>query len=173
MSIYTRSGDKGETGLFGGSRINKDDLRVECYGCLDEANSFIGLAYSLIKSKDIKIILRNIQNKIFIAGAELASDEKGKAYLKDTISQEDIEELEKIIDRYTEIVGPQKSFVIPGDTISSASLHVSRTVVRRSERLMVALKSKLKVRKELYKYINRLSDVLFILARVEAETNRS
>lgn len=168
-SIYTKTGDKGETGLFGGSRIFKDDLRVTCYGTIDEANSMIGVAYSLIKSDDIREILRHIQKRLFVLGAELASDGKGKTLIKDTITDKDVIYLENIIDKYTEKIGKQESFVIPGKSTASSVLHVARTVVRRAERLIVSLSKESSIRELLIKYVNRLSDALFILARVEEE----
>ena len=94
-NVYTRGGDKGETGLFGGNRTPKDDIRVEAYGTMDEANSAIGLAYSLSEDNDIREILHHLQERIFVLGAELASDEKGKAMLKDGISQADIDFMEE------------------------------------------------------------------------------
>lgn len=167
MSIYTRNGDKGETRLFGGSKINKDSLRVNCYGTIDEANSIIGLAYSIVKNEDIKAELRDIQKKLFVLGAQLASDDNGKEKLGNKISQSDINCLEKIIDKYEAQVGPQKEFVLPGETTSSSVLHVARTVVRRSERLVVTLSKETNIDGILIKYLNRLSDVLFIMARAE------
>lgn len=167
-SIYTKKGDKGETGLFGGSRISKDDLRVECYGTIDEANSNLGLAYCLIKDEELKSIIRHIQNKLFVVGAELASDEKGLKMLAQRVSEEDVEYLEKTIDKYQELVGPQKGFIIPGTTEASAVLHMARTIIRRAERKIVTLKKEEYVTDTLIKYINRLSDTLFMLARGEA-----
>ncbi|EJP6472289.1 cob(I)yrinic acid a,c-diamide adenosyltransferase [Clostridium botulinum] len=169
FKIYTKTGDKGETGLFGGSRIAKDDLLVEIYGTLDEANSNIGVAYSLIKDKEIKENLRIVQKKIFVLGAEFASDEKGRKMLVNKISLEDIKFLEELIDRYMLIVGPQKEFIIPGDTTASAYLHVARTVVRRTERIIVKLSREVTIREEIRQYVNRLSDALFSMARVEVE----
>ncbi|WP_432666508.1 cob(I)yrinic acid a,c-diamide adenosyltransferase [Wukongibacter baidiensis] len=167
--VYTKTGDKGETGLFGGSRISKDDLRVDCYGTVDEVISIIGVAYSIIDNMEIKEILRYIQKKLFSIGAELASDEKGYGLLKDKVAEEDVTYLENLIDKYLEKVGPQKSFIIPGKTTTSATLHVARTTVRRAERKITKLAKEASISNSLIKYINRLSDVLFILARVEEE----
>lgn len=165
--VYTKKGDGGETGLLGGSRVRKDSLKVSCYGTLDEANSALGIAYSIIDSKEIKDIIRSIQKKIFVLGAELASDEKGSEYLKDRVSQRDIEELEGIIDRYDQQLGPLREFVIPGGSQGSSTIHLARTIVRRSERSIVELSAENNVRPELLKYVNRLSDTLFMLARME------
>lgn len=167
MSIYTRTGDKGETRLFGGSKINKDSLRVNCYGTIDEANSMIGLAYSIVKNEDIKEELRSIQKKLFVLGAEIASDDNGRKKLAEKISQKDVELLEKIIDKYESQVGQQNNFVLPGESPSSSVLHVARTIVRRGERLIVNLARETDVDEAIVKYLNRLSDVLFIMAIAE------
>jgi len=167
--IYTRTGDKGETGLFGGSRVLKDSLLVEVYGTLDEANSVLGVAYSKVNNEEIKKKLRVIQKKLFVLGAEFASDDKGREMLTQKISDEDVKFLENIVDECMAIVGPQRDFVIPGDTEASAFLHVARTVVRRAERLMVTLSRDIEVRQEARQYVNRLSDALFSMARLEAE----
>jgi len=167
LSIYTRTGDKGKTRLFGGSKIDKDSLRVDCYGTIDESNSIIGVAYSTISSEDIKKELKNIQKRLFVLGAQIASDDNGKEKLDDKISQADVDCLEGIIDRYEALVGHKTSFIIPGKNISSSILHVARTVVRRAERLMVALNKEVDIDEAQIKYLNRLSDVLFILARAE------
>lgn len=169
MGIYTKKGDKGETGLLGGSRIRKDDLRVSCYGTLDEANAALGVAYSLIEDKEIQRIVRDIQKRLFVLGAELASDHAGRELLKDTVQQKEIEALESIIDRYEAQLGPLKEFIIPGGTTASASIHLARTIIRRAERLIVELSEETDVRQDLIQYVNRLSDTLFMLARGEEQ----
>ncbi|MDN5308328.1 MAG: hypothetical protein PWP16_1691, partial [Eubacteriaceae bacterium] len=168
-NVYTRGGDKGETSLFGSSRTGKDNIEVDAYGTMDEANSAIGFAYSIIEDEAIKEILRHLQKRIFVLGAELASDDKGKEMLKDGICQNDIDYMEKVLDHYLEIVGPQRDFVIPGENKSSAALHVARTVVRRGERIIVHYNREQDnaVRPEMIKFVNRLSDTLFVLARME------
>lgn len=168
--VYTKSGDSGNTGLFGGSRISKDDMRVDCYGIIDEAISSIGVAYSIVDNKNVKEILRYIQKKLFLVGAELASDEKGINLLTDRIMNDDVVYLEEVIDKYQEKIGHQKSFTIPGKSTASASLHVARTIVRRAERKIVAFNKEANISQALVMYINRLSDVLFVLARVEEES---
>jgi ATP:cob(I)alamin adenosyltransferase len=167
MSIYTKKGDKGETGLLGGSRIGKESLKVSSYGTLDEANAVLGVAYSLIKREELKNIIHEIQRQLFVVGAELASDEKGKNYIKKLISQEEITYFENVIDEYDVLLGPITEFIIPGETPASAHLHQARSIIRRAERLVVELSKTAEVREELIKYINRLSDVLFMLARAE------
>ncbi|WP_034601946.1 cob(I)yrinic acid a,c-diamide adenosyltransferase [Clostridiisalibacter paucivorans] len=169
--IYTKTGDRGDTGLFGGSRVNKDNLKVECYGTVDEANSMIGVAYSLVKNREIKDELREIQKRLFIVGAEIASDANGVEKLTDKISQRDVELLEETIDIHTAEVEPQDGFVIPGGAVSASTLHMARTVVRRAERLVVSLDNQVEINSNIKKYLNRLSDVLFIMARVEEKYN--
>lgn len=168
-NVYTRGGDKGSTSLFGGSRTLKNDLRVDAYGTMDEAESNIGFARSIIKNTEIQSLLLKVQERMFMLQAELASDEKGREKLTDKISQADIDFLENKIDSYLEIVGKQFQFVRPGANPTSAYLHVARTVVRRGERRMIDLQQEVPdaVRPEMLKFVNRLSDLLFVLARVE------
>lgn len=168
MAIYTKKGDKGETGLLGGSRISKDSLKVSSYGTLDEANAALGIAYSQIDNSEIKNIIKEIQKRLFVVGAELASDEKGKNLLQDKVSERDIAGLEGIIDQFEQKLGPLHEFIIPGETTASANLHLSRAIVRRAERLIVELANNSAVRNEVMQYVNRLSDVLFMLARAAA-----
>lgn len=166
IKVYTKKGDSGETGLFGGSRIFKDSIKVEAYGSIDEAAAFIGEARAKITDVKIKDILYKIQEKFLVIGAHLASDSNGVNKLKESIEEKDIEELEKIIDDYSKTLLPLYKFIIPGDSKESASLHTARTVVRRSERRIVTLKDKEEIDLRLLKYVNRVSDVLFVLARV-------
>ncbi|MDF1507158.1 cob(I)yrinic acid a,c-diamide adenosyltransferase [Robertmurraya sp. DFI.2.37] len=167
MAIYTKKGDKGETGLLGGSRISKDSLKVSCYGTLDEANAALGVAFSQIANDEMKSIIREIQKQLFVVGAELASDEKGKDLLTSKISEKEIAKFEEIIDKFEQIMGPIHEFIIPGDTSASANLHLSRAIIRRAERLIVELAKTSIVRSEVIQYVNRLSDLLFMLARAE------
>lgn len=167
--VYTRTGDKGTTSLLGGSRIAKNDLRVSCYGTIDEANAAIGTAYSFFENPEIRGILHQIQKKLFIVGAQLASDEKGKSYLKEKITAADVKGLEDTIDFYLEKIGKQKAFVIPGKSQASAMLHLARTIIRRGERDITTLSEIEQVDTELLQYVNRLSDLLFTLARYEEE----
>lgn len=166
MKVYTRKGDSGETGLYGGSRISKNSIKVDTYGNIDESAAFIGAARALVKDKKIKNILYKIQEKFLVIGAYLASDKNGITKLKEKIEISDIENLEKIMDEYTKNLLPLYKFIIPGENIESAALHVARTVVRRSERKIVALKERDEVAPEILKYVNRVSDILFVLARV-------
>ncbi|NKF08641.1 cob(I)yrinic acid a,c-diamide adenosyltransferase [Clostridium gasigenes] len=169
MKIYTKTGDKGTTALYGGSRVKKDSLRVEAYGTIDEANSFIGLAYAEIEDNEERKVLEEIQTKLFVLGAELASDEKGFKKLKEIITDEDIEKVEVLIDKYMELAGPFKGFVTPGKNKTSAVLHVARTVIRRAERRINTLCTEEYVREQVKMYVNRLSDLLYAIARYEEE----
>lgn len=168
-SIYTRTGDKGTTALVGGSRVEKDSLKVEAYGTIDEVISTMGVAYSFMEDGELKSEIADMQKKLFVLGAELASDENGLKYLKELIGQSDIDALEKIIDKYMDKVGPFKGFITPGKNRTSAMLHVARTVARRAERVITTLSRKDKVREETEKYVNRLSDALYAMARLEEE----
>ncbi len=166
-NLYTKTGDKGETSLYGGKRVKKSSARVDCYGTIDEANSMLGLAYSHLKNEKIKIYVNSIQKRLFSVGAELASDDKGLQILQGKVTEKDVTFLEQIVDECTEIVGKQTEFVVPGKNQASASLHVARTIIRRAERKIISLREEEEIREELLKYINRLSDTIYALARVE------
>ena len=164
--VYTKRGDKGETDLLGGSAARKDSLKVESYGCVDEASSFIGLARYYCKNKVIKERLKEIQNKLLVLGGFLASDERGKEMMKDQIKEEDIKLLEDYIDEYNQKLPPLKHFILPGDEEVAAHFHVARTVVRRAERRIVSLTAQEPdLNPLIQKYVNRLSDLMFVLAR--------
>lgn len=164
-NLYTKTGDQGQTSLVGGSRVSKSDPKVECYGTIDEANSMLGLAYCQTSEEYIKTTIRAIQGRLFSVGAELASDEQGLAALTGTISEDDVAFLERVVDKCTETTGRQTHFVIPGVDPASAALHVARTIVRRAERRMVELP----LREVLKRYVNRLSDAIYALARLEED----
>lgn len=168
-NIYTKTGDAGTTGLYGGSRVDKDAVNVDIYGTIDEAISSLGVAYAQTDSPELKDYIRHIQNRMFQAGAEFASDERGMEMLKDKIDDEDIEYLEEIIDKSTQINGLMTSFVVPGEDPVSANLHVARTIVRRAERRITTLAKEVPVREELRMYMNRLSDAIYALARIEED----
>jgi cob(I)alamin adenosyltransferase len=159
--IYTRTGDLGETGLLGGARVGKDAARVRAYGQVDELNAALGFARALLPAQDAADgILKRIQSELFELGAELA-DPKGKARL----GPERIEELERDIDRMTAALPELKNFVLPGGSTAGAALHWARGVCRRAERELVALSREEKVGSDAVRYLNRLSDHLFTLAR--------
>lgn len=168
--VYTKRGDKGETDLLGGSAARKDSLKVESYGCIDESSSFIGLARYYCKNKVIKERLKEIQNKLLVLGGFLASDERGKEMMKDQIKEEDIKLLEDYIDEYNQKLLPLKHFILPGDEEVAAHFHVARTVVRRAERRIVSLTAQEpNLNPLIQKYVNRLSDLMFVLARYSEE----
>jgi cob(I)alamin adenosyltransferase len=163
--IYTRGGDAGETSLGDGSRVPKTELRVECYGTIDEANAAVGLA-RLYAEGDVDAALARIQNDLFDLGADLSTPETGKraaGALRILASQ--VERLEREIDALNADLKPLDSFVLPGGTPCAAHLHLARTVVRRAERLAAALAAREKINPEALKYLNRLSDHLFVLSR--------
>ena len=170
--VYTKRGDKGETDLLGGSVARKDSLKVESYGCVDEASSFIGLARYYCKNKVIKERLKEVQNKLLVLGGFLASDERGKEMMKDQIKEEDIKLLEEYIDEYNQKLPTLKHFILPGDEEVATHFHVARTVVRRAERRIVSLTAQEPdLNPLIQKYVNRLSDLMFVLARyLEDET---
>ena len=138
-NLYTKTGDKGQTSLVGGTRVSKDSPRVESYGTIDEANSMLGLAYAQTDRAYIRTTLHTIQGRLFSLGAELASDEEGLEKLKGILSEEDVAFLEQVVDTCTETTGKQTHFVIPGVDPCSAALHVARTIVRRAERHIVSM----------------------------------
>ena len=167
--VYTKRGDKGETDLLGGSSARKDSLKVEAYGCIDETSSFIGLARYYTKNKVIKERLKEIQNKLLVLGGFLASDDKGKEMMKNQIKEEDIKLLEEYIDEYNQKLPPLTHFILPGDDEVAAHFHVARTVVRRAERRIVSLAAQEDLNPLIQKYVNRLSDLMFVLARYSEE----
>ena len=161
--IYTRTGDGGETGLGDGSRVAKTNLRVESYGTVDEANAVLGLA-RLCARGTTDAMLARIQNDLFDLGADLA-EARGKLDKVPRIGAPQVARLEREIDAIERSLKPLKSFVLPGGTTLAAALHLSRTVVRRAERRLAALAAQEPVNPEALKYLNRLSDHLFVLAR--------
>jgi len=168
-NIYTKTGDEGKTGLLGGERVSKDSIRINAYGTIDEASSMIGLAYSLCKNENTKKILKKIQTKLITVGAELASTSNSKKHLVDSITEKDVKELEEIIEEIIERIGKQTEFVIPGSDPVSSSLHVARSIIRRAERSIIKLSKTEDIDPQLKKYINRLSDCIFSIARNEEE----
>ena len=169
MKIYTKTGDKGDTGLIDGSRISKSDLRIIAYGEVDEANSHIGLIISNIEKNsifdDVKKILLDVQQDLFVLGAELANPNT----LKDDnmlVKREMSSTIEKYIDNFESELAPISNFILPGGSIESSLIHICRTVVRRAETSAVALAKEQKINQEILTYLNRISDLFFVLARV-------
>lgn len=165
-NVYTRSGDKGMTGLFGGSRVPKQSPLVEAYGTVDEANSTIGEAKAAVTDPEIRATLHHIQQRLFTLAAELASDAVGREILDNKIGANDVTELENLIDECLAVTGPQRNFVVPGRDQVSGILHRARTVVRRAERRVLTAGEYEEIRPDVIKYLNRLSDALFALARL-------
>ena len=171
FKIYTKTGDKGETSLYGGTRVSKAAARVESYGTLDELNAFIGLAKAEISDEKVLNQLQKIQFDLFTVGSEAATPTdklllaNGKNRLDLMISEKEIIELELWMDDFDAELEPLRFFILPSGGKAAATVHVCRTVCRRAERAMVFLNETEEVRPELIKYLNRLSDYLFILAR--------
>lgn len=172
MKIYTKTGDSGETSLYGGTRVSKCDARVNAYGNIDELNAFIGSAKSKILDETIISQLKKIQFDLFTLGAEVATPPEklilanGKSRLPETISTEEIQELEDWIDSHQENLPALQYFILPAGGEASTALHIARTVCRRTERSMVELNSNDEIRAEIIQYLNRLSDYLFVITRV-------
>ncbi len=167
MRIYTRTGDKGSTGLYGSERRMKSDPRVNAYGSVDEANTWLGLARSSSQEPEVDEVLREVQNALFDVGADLATPLDARQREKiEPIVEQDVQWLEEVIDYFTEELDPLNSFVLPGGAETAAALHVARAVVRRAEREVVALAALEEINPHVATYLNRLSDLLFTLARI-------
>ena len=169
LKIYTKAGDDGQTALFGGGRVEKDHPRVEAYGDVDELNAFLGMARAVEMMPRIDEVLVPIQRDLFSIGALLATpdhDKMREQLLKARIDSDRIAELERAIDECERELEPLRSFILPGGTPKSAALHVARTVCRRAERRIVALHRADPLPEWVVIYMNRLSDLLFMLARV-------
>lgn len=165
LKIYTKTGDKGLTSLIGGTRLPKQHVRIEAYGTVDELNSHVGLVRDVVSDTETQQLLIYIQDRLFTIGSHLAADpEKNKMQLPPII-EEDIVALEKAIDKINEQVPEMKSFVLPGGHIHLSYCHIARCVCRRAERAVLRLAENEKVDEIHAKYLNRLSDYLFMLAR--------
>jgi len=163
VKIYTKTGDAGETGLFGGGRVPKDDPRVQAYGEVDELNAWIGFAVAIHLPTFESNVLEAIQRDLFAIGAELATP--NAARLRAALDPATVDALESVIDSYDPKLQPLKNFILPGGSPKAAALHVARTVCRRAERAVVALARKQQINPLIVRYLNRLSDLLFVLAR--------
>jgi len=166
MKIYTRTGDAGETSLFDGTRVPKNDARVDAYGDVDELNAWLGLARSALREPDLDEALTKIQRDLFAVGAELAdpADKIAARVVKAAITDADVDRLEQLIDRLETELEPLRRFILAGGAPAGAALHVARAVCRRAERRIVSLEPRPGA--TLLRYVNRLSDLLFVLARV-------
>jgi cob(I)alamin adenosyltransferase len=165
MKVYTKTGDKGETSLFGGQRVSKGDLRIHAYGTVDELNSYIGLLRDLCSDKIRNTQLIRIQDRLFTLGALLATESETAKKRLPKISIEDIEFLEGAIDAMEQTLEPIKTFILPGGHPTVSYCHISRCVCRRAERLSVELAEEVEVEALVIQYLNRLSDYLFVLSR--------
>lgn len=167
IKIYTRVGDKGATSLLGGTKVPKSHLRIEAYGTLDELNAHIGLCRDLLTDEDIRAQLLVIQDRLFIMGSQLACDpENLPAMQLPELTEADIETLEKQIDKMEEVLPAMKNFILPGGQVTVSQLHIARCIGRRAERHCVRLhETGGEVAPLILKYLNRLSDYLFVLAR--------
>ncbi|MEO9884487.1 MAG: cob(I)yrinic acid a,c-diamide adenosyltransferase [Balneola sp.] len=172
MKIYTKKGDSGDTSLFGGQRVSKSSMRIEAYGTVDELNSVIGVATSHGVDQRSKELLDEIQIQLFVLGSDLATPLSKKLKIN-RISDEEITFLENAIDELEESLEPLTSFILPGGSPSGATLHVARTVCRRAERLAVECAKQDEISGFAIKYLNRLSDFLFVLARLENKQSGS
>jgi cob(I)alamin adenosyltransferase len=166
MKVYTRKGDKGKTGLIGGTRVPKYSLRIESYGTVDELNSYIGLLRDRTLSESFKEELIFIQDRLFTLGSLLAQDPEKKSMELPQVKLEDIESLEKSIDKMDEELPPMKSFVLPGGHETVSFCHIARCVCRRAERLVTELSEETELNELILAYLNRLSDYLFVYARL-------
>jgi cob(I)alamin adenosyltransferase len=165
MKIYTRKGDKGQTSLFGGTRLPKAHIRIEAYGTVDELNSQLGVVMGYIEDAELLIYLQGIQSRLFDIGAILAADPSKDNLFLPELKDDVIEEMEAAIDRMNEELPELKHFILPSGNVILAQCHVARTVCRRAERAVVRLAEVESVPEIIIRYLNRLSDYLFVLAR--------
>ena len=163
--IYTRTGDEGKTGLVGGARISKDSSRVVAYGNVDELNSVLGLVRAVSKDQEITSLLDELQRELFTVGADLASPSRDDREVP-RITKDMISSMERTIDKFQEELQPLKAFILPSGGQTGALLHFARAVARRAERNIVALTRTDKINENMIPYVNRLSDLLFVIARV-------
>ena len=170
FKIYTKTGDKGSTSLIGGTKVPKNDIRIETYGTVDELNSWIGLINDQLGNEEFKSELKEIQDRLFTIGSSLATDAEKESKMKlPDLQQSDIGFLEKKIDDMTAVLPAMKSFILPGGHTTVSSIHITRCVCRRAERLCVNMQQhELFIDEQIIQYLNRLSDYLFTLARYAA-----
>jgi len=173
MKIYTKAGDLGKTSLIGGTRVPKSHIRIETYGTVDELNSFVGLLSDLVTDTGVKVILKEVQDRLFTVGSSLACDPDKEPHLKiPDLNEADITYLEQHIDAMNSILEPMKSFILPGGHQAISTAHIARCVCRRAERWCVNLQEEsLFVEPMVIQYLNRLSDYLFVLARYIGHLN--
>lgn len=166
MKIYTKTGDKGDTRLFDGTRVRKNDSRVEAYGSVDELNAFIGATSAFLEDAELRAILTDIQRDLFSVGAQLADPQQHGKKAKSKLDPARTVALEQLIDRFETELPPLRQFILAGGVPAGALLHVARTVCRRAERRVVELADQVELDSGTIEYLNRLSDFLFVLARL-------
>lgn len=164
LKIYTKTGDDGTTGLQGGRRVPKSDLRILAYGAIDEINSCLGIILANNVDSDISEVLTGIQNELFVAGSDLSNPDLSDT--KTRITEPMVKDLEKHIDRFEEELAPLTNFILPGGNRVASYMHLARTITRRAETLVVTLAEREQINMACQRYLNRLSDLLFVLARV-------
>ena len=169
MKIYTKTGDDGNTGLQGDFRIAKSHPRILAYGTVDEANAMIGVVLSNVLDDDVCEVLNLIQNELFLLGSDLSNQNLND--LKNRISLDMVEKLEKIIDKFELELPPITNFILPGGNVAAAQIHQVRTIVRRAETLVVQLSDKDEINSNCIKYLNRLSDLMFVMGRLINKRN--
>ncbi len=167
MKIYTGFGDKGYTSLFGGEKVKKSSIRVDVYGTLDELNSLLGVVHAKNSISEVNELLTIIQNDLFVISAEIATPENKKSDNFRLVNKRDIMKIEHWIDEFNAKVPELKQFILPGGTETASFIHLARTVTRRAERLLVKLMENSLLREVVLIYLNRLSDLLFVMARYE------
>ncbi|HZH64314.1 MAG TPA: cob(I)yrinic acid a,c-diamide adenosyltransferase [Flavisolibacter sp.] len=171
FKIYTKAGDDGATALIGGTKVPKNDIRIETYGTVDELNSWIGLINDQLSDDELRPDLKEVQDRLFTIGSSLATEAEKESKMKlPDLHETDIEFLEKQIDKMTALLPPMRSFILPGGHQAVSSIHITRCVCRRAERLAVNMQqNQLFVDQKIIQYLNRLSDYLFTLARYAAQ----
>lgn len=169
MKIYTKTGDKGETGLFGGKRVQKSSVRINAYGTVDELNAAIGVSLCYVENDGVKSVLRKLQNQLFVVGADLATplEVESTNISIPRVSEDDISGSEKAIDFFDKQLEELRYFILPGGSKSAAQLHIARTICRRAEREIVLLSQQEEINQNIVIFINRISDLLFVLSRIE------
>ena len=165
MKVYTKTGDKGTTALLSGERVNKDSLRVEAYGAVDEITATLGMARAFARNKDVQASILTVQKNLMMLMADVASTKEEHRY----VTEASVQALEAEIDRYDAQLAPLTHFLIPGDTPAAAALDLARTTTRRAERAMLRLSRQEAVNQQVLIALNRLSDLCFILSRIETE----
>jgi cob(I)alamin adenosyltransferase len=165
MKIYTKTGDKGKTSLCDGEKVSKSNLRVAAYGDIDELSSSLGFAISMIRTKRIKIVLQDVQKDLFVLASHVATNSKDAHDVLPKFSEENVKGLEIVIDKFSENLPKLTRFILPGGTKSASVIHLARTCCRRAERTCVELSETTYLYEPILPYLNRLSDLLFVLAR--------